>query len=286
MYRLIPAVVGLFFLAACADSTDDLDALEISGGSGQPSISNLDGFTVDETQSKIIRMGDGGVIERGNVVRVHIVAYSGSDGAQLTNTYEEFGDPQKLVISEAGLPPDILGEIQGKTIGSRIVIAAVVPGMEDAGETETIVYVIDLISRQECDATADDLPRLVMDDSPNFERTDDTPDEVDDVLCHVVEEGDGNKIEAGDSITVNYAGQIYPDGQTFDSSWDRGEAITFDVGVGRLIGCWDEGLVGRSVGSTVILACPPQDAYGDNGSGEIIQPGDTLVFAVEILDAS
>ena len=99
----------------------------------------------------------------------------------------------------------------------------------------------------------------------------------------VLSRGDGDLVEAGQDIEVNYLGQSWG-GRVFDNSYDRGESISFPIGVGAVIAGWDEGLVGQQVGSRVLLSIPSHLGYGDRGVPQAgIRGGDTLVFVVDIL---
>ncbi|MDG4795771.1 FKBP-type peptidyl-prolyl cis-trans isomerase [Micromonospora sp. WMMD1082] len=95
-------------------------------------------------------------------------------------------------------------------------------------------------------------------------------------------EGTGPKVEAGQSITTNYVGVFFENGEEFDSSWVRGQPATFPIGVGQVIEGWDKGLVGVTVGSRVQLDIPAEQAYGDGEGG---RPGGPLRFVVDILAA-
>lgn len=81
-------------------------------------------------------------------------------------------------------------------------------------------------------------------------------------------EGDGEVVEKFDTVKVHYHGTLL-DGETFDSSYERGEPLKFQVGKKRVIRCWDEGLVGLRVGDKADLVCPPHYAYGDRAMGKI-----------------
>src|SRR5699024_3383235 len=96
-------------------------------------------------------------------------------------------------------------------------------------------------------------------------------------------EGAGEPVEEGDYAIVNYTGWLW-DGTQFDSSWERGEPLPFEVGAGQLIEGWDTGIVGHTVGSQVLFVIPPELGYGDQDNGTI-PPGSTLVFVVDILYA-
>ncbi|ROS78637.1 FKBP-type peptidyl-prolyl cis-trans isomerase [Cellulomonas sp. PhB143] len=100
----------------------------------------------------------------------------------------------------------------------------------------------------------------------------------------VLEQGDGRVVAKGDTIVVHYYGQVW-DGGMFDNSYDRGATIDFPIGVGAVIGGWDQGLVGQSTGSRVLLSIPPEHGYGTRGVPQAgIGGGDTLVFVIDLVD--
>ena len=104
-----------------------------------------------------------------------------------------------------------------------------------------------------------------------------------DLLVEVLHQGDGQVVEAGDNIVAHYLGQTW-DGDVFDSSYDRGQPLDFQVGVGMVIRGWDDGLVGQRVGSRLLLSIPAELGYGDRGVPQAgIKGGATLVFVTEIL---
>ncbi|GII99228.1 peptidylprolyl isomerase [Sediminihabitans luteus] len=99
----------------------------------------------------------------------------------------------------------------------------------------------------------------------------------------VLEEGTGRTVAKGDTIVVNYYGQVW-EGGMFDNSYDRGATIDFPIGVGAVIGGWDKGLVGQNTGSRVLLSIPPEHGYGMRGVPQAgIGGGDTLVFVVDVV---
>ncbi len=96
----------------------------------------------------------------------------------------------------------------------------------------------------------------------------------------VIKAGEGAKPVPTDKVNVHYHGTLI-NGKVFDSSVQRGEPITF--GVQEVIKGWTEGLQLMSVGSKFKFFIPSELAYGDNGAGPDIGPGETLVFEVELL---
>ncbi len=100
----------------------------------------------------------------------------------------------------------------------------------------------------------------------------------------VLTEGTGRVVKKGDLLIAHYAGMNWRDKAVFDESFSRGAPSNFPIGVGQVVPGWDEGLVGKKVGSRVLLVLPPDKGYGAAGQPAAgIQGTDTLVFSVDIL---
>lgn len=96
----------------------------------------------------------------------------------------------------------------------------------------------------------------------------------------VLTAGNGASPGSNDTVTVNYRGTLI-DGKEFDNSSRRGQPAKFQAN--RVIRGWTEALQLMKVGSKWELYLPSTLAYGDFGSGPMIEPGSTLVFEVELL---
>ena len=105
------------------------------------------------------------------------------------------------------------------------------------------------------------------------------------LIAKTVIEGTGPKVRKGQSLVVQYTGKIWGSDKEFDSSWTKGQPVMFQIGTGKVIKGWDQGLVGVPVGSRVLLAIPPALGYGEKGQGDVIKGTDTLVFVVDVLEA-
>ena len=92
--------------------------------------------------------------------------------------------------------------------------------------------------------------------------------------------GEGEEVEAGDTITVHYTGWL-DDGTVFDSSVERGQPATFPLT--GLIPGWQEGIPGMKVNGIRRLIIPPELAYGEAGSPPTIPPNAELTFEIEVL---
>jgi FKBP-type peptidyl-prolyl cis-trans isomerase FkpA len=101
--------------------------------------------------------------------------------------------------------------------------------------------------------------------------------------------GEGKVAEKGKAVSVHYTGWLYdpaaPEqkGRKFDSSLDRGLPFGFILGAGRVIKGWEQGVEGMKEGGKRTLVVPASLGYGEKGAGDVIPPGATLLFDVELL---
>ena len=92
--------------------------------------------------------------------------------------------------------------------------------------------------------------------------------------------GEGDEAKPGATVEVHYVGVEYDTGDEFDSSWNRGESISFPLR--GLIQGWQDGIPGMRVGGRRQLTIPPEQAYGPAGSGHRLS-GKTLIFVIDLL---
>ena len=120
---------------------------------------------------------------------------------------------------------------------------------------------------------------------PTITHRDGEPDKT--LVTEVLKEGDGPEVKKGELLTANYIGQIWRDGKVFDNSYDRGAPSSFPIGVGGVITGWDEGLVGKKIGSRVLLSIPSDKGYKSQGNEQAgIKGDDTLIFVVDLVGAA
>jgi peptidylprolyl isomerase len=101
-------------------------------------------------------------------------------------------------------------------------------------------------------------------------------------------QGSGAKLARGDTLIANYVGETWAPRagkpNVFDSSFKRGSPAAFVIGTGAVIPGWDKTLVGKTLGSRVLLTVPPSDGYGSKGQPSAgISGTDTLVFVIDLV---
>ena len=108
------------------------------------------------------------------------------------------------------------------------------------------------------------------------------PLKIDKTQSTVLKKGSGAEVKADSTVTFDYVGVNARDGKVFDSSYKRGQAITFPLQ--QVVPGFSKGLAGHHVGDQVLIMMPGSDGY-DSGGGRPdagIQKGDSLIFVVEI----
>jgi len=298
-------------LAACGDDSDPagnsseggstLESLSIEGEPGTNPEVTWDGeLQATDVESKVLTEGEGDEIESGDQVFVHIWIGNGTTEEMAYSTYDG-QEPQLLTVDDQSLSPLFLEGVEGHTIGSRVALAASAEtafGPEgntalNIGNKDTILTVIDLISGIEDGADGKELkapawaPGLQGDgDAPSGLDFAGTPKPTEKLQQAVLVQGDGAVVAQGQTIAVNYLGQVYKGAKPFDESF-TGNPASFQIGTGAVIKGWDQALVGKTVGSRVIMAVPPKLGYGEQGNkGAGIKGTDTLYFVVDILGAA
>ena len=102
--------------------------------------------------------------------------------------------------------------------------------------------------------------------------------------------GKGKEASVGSNVLVHYTGWLHKPlapkqrGKKFDSSLDRGDPLEFQLGAGRVIKGWEQGVQGMKVGGKRTLIIPSALAYGSRGAGGMIPPDADLIFDVELVN--
>lgn len=302
------AVVLLTLTAACgSDDGDEAEAggsqlagVDVSGDPGSEPTVEIDApLNLEESQTEVVIEGDGDELVAEDQIQLQFALYNGTTGDLVQSSYEV--GPQTAALNTEGGLQYLLDALIGRTVGSRVAVGVApadgfgdeLQGATDApfGPDDTLVYVVDVLDIVSNVAEGDEvtdvpegLPTVQTGEGDVVTGVEvpggEPPAEL---VVQPLIEGDGDPVTAEDTLTVQYWGVLWDGGGTFDASWERGEPATFPLS--GVIPCWTEGLAGQSVGSRVLLVCPSDVAYGEEGQPPTIPGGATLVFVVDILAA-
>jgi peptidylprolyl isomerase len=279
-----------------------LDAVAVSTDTAsKPTVKFDEPFAIKKTADSTVAAGTGEALAAGQTITFDYVLVDGRTGKQIQTSYG--ATPASLVLDAAKTNKQLVTSLTGKTVGSRVLVAiAPKDGLakrlksKKVKKDDTLLFVIDVesvrtpLARATGDAVApvDGQPTVTL-DAATGKPTITIPSGVAAPTSLVVQpliKGTGPVVTAGQTISVHYTGVVYDGGKQFDSSWDRGTPADFVIGKGQVIAGWDEGLVGQTVGSQVLLVVPPDKGYGAQGNSQAgIKGTDALVFVVDILDA-
>ncbi|XP_069484223.1 peptidyl-prolyl cis-trans isomerase FKBP4 [Ambystoma mexicanum] len=118
----------------------------------------------------------------------------------------------------------------------------------------------------------------------SVEGADITPKQDGGILKQIKKEGSGEESPMiGDKVSVHYTGWLL-DGTQFDSSRNRADKFSFDIGKGQVIKAWDIAVATMKIGEICQIICKPEYAYGASGSPPKIPPNAVLVFEVELFE--
>ncbi len=306
-------VLSLLGLAACGSGSSDseeggrpLSSVTIEGKQGEEPKVTFDGrLDGSQEETEVLVEGDGETVADGDTVKANWWVGNGFTEEEAQSTYSKDGATQSVELS-----PDVLPFLRetmvGHKVGDRVVLLT---SAEKAfgeggrpeigvGNKDSVLAVVDILGRSETVPPLDGpqgeekkpaawAPTLIEKDGvvTGLDFTD-AHKPTGKLIATTLVKGDGAKVKSGQTLTVNYLGQVYDADQPFDESYSK-EPAEFPIGVGQVIAGWDERLVGRTVGSRVILEIPPAKGYGKEGNEQAgIKGTDTLFFVVDILAAS
>jgi len=275
--------------------------MTVSGGVGNNPTLKFTGKVDNgsQTTTKVLVQGHGPVVNKGDSVILHTIIADGATEKTVANSYTN--NQPEVVAMSSQVQPLFLDAITGKKVGSRVLVAApadtVFQGQGNPslgiGDKDTVLIVFDLVGKplsgpngasHKSPAWA---PKVVS--SKGVVTTLDfakTPKPDGKLRSAALIKGTGPVVKKGQTITVNYLGQVYKAKAPFDESYSK-SPVTFGIGTGQVISGWDKTIVGQKVGSRLIMAIPPDDGYGKDGRPEAgIKGTDTMYFVVDLLAAN
>ncbi|UOE45090.1 FKBP-type peptidyl-prolyl cis-trans isomerase [Agromyces larvae] len=272
------------------------DAVSVRGDFGEvPTVSFPTPLAPERTQCTEVIEGEGDLLAEGQTVMLAASLFDGTTGDEIQTVGFAPDEPVMLTL---GSPTTLPGFTTGLTCareGSRVVV--VVPPADAANPTtgaapETSVVAVFDVQRA-FPARADGAPALTRDGFPAVVLAPDgrpgitvpKSDPPAKTEVEVLLQGDGDVVESGDTVVVQYTGVLWDTGKVFDSTWEKGAVGRFTVAdddTSQVVPGFATGLIGQKVGSQVGIIIPPADGYGDQGSGQV-PGGATIFFVVDIL---
>ncbi len=316
---LAAACLPLLLVSACAKSNTGSTPTGSSSGSSTSTGAPWSGdfptvtgdfntaFTVtlpstappSDLQVKVLQKGTGPTVTKGDLIVANYVGKIWGSGKEFDASFNH-GGPVGFAIGVGQVVPGWDQGLVGQTVGSRV--ALILPpsagygsqGQPQAGiqGTDTLAFVVDILGAYHPTASAsgkatppgdDGVPGVTVNPGrPTIKIPPGAPPNK--LIVYPVITGSGPKVQAGDTVVMQYVASLWRTGKPFDASWDHNVPITLNLGSLSIKGF--QGLVGQTVGSRVVLVIPPSQGFGPQGQSQAgVKGTDTMVFAVDILAA-
>jgi FKBP-type peptidyl-prolyl cis-trans isomerase len=300
---LAPLLLAMLALAGCgssspSSSTTTQKVIVTGAFNTPPKVKIPDQKADDRLDVQTVIHGQGPALTSTEALLGNYTVYiwSGTTHKLATSSYSRVP-----ALFAGRLLPGLQAALKDQKVGSRVL--AVIPpkdgygiqGNPQAGVkgTDTLVFVIDLIKAYPANAAATGkavsagghgLPKVASGSPPHITVPGSKPPKTLETTTLI--QGSGPAVTKGQYVIVQYSGVNWRTGRIFDSSWSRGAPFGFVIGATppQVIPGWDAGLLGKKVGSRILLSIPPAEGYGKQGSSQAgIKGTDTLVFVVDIL---
>ncbi|WP_369963331.1 FKBP-type peptidyl-prolyl cis-trans isomerase [Leifsonia sp. EB34] len=297
-----PSASSTAAAATCQNvkSGSSSDSIKVSGAFLKtPEVTVPAPLKTSDLERTVVIKGKGKEAKAGSSIDIALAAYNGTTGKSLTAPAGFDGQAtQSITVDDKTFVPGLVRAVECLPVGSRVVLTAPAKtafGNADISQLkltskDTVVFVADIADIAPTRANGTPVAPTpgfptVKDDAKTGEPSITIPkaDPPTETKIAVLKQGDGETVQSGDTVTVQYKGVLWRNGQMFDSSWSRNQVATFQT-TGVVKG-FQKALEGQKVGSQVIAIVPPADGYGAQGSGAI-KATDTMVFVIDILKTS
>lgn len=280
-----------------AKVADNLDDIHVEGKPGEkPAVSVPTPWAIKDTQAKVLDPAPEGAqkVASGDTVIVHYAGVDGRTGETFDESYTKGAGPATFPLS--GVVQGFKKGLEGQSVGSRVLIAMTgADGYDSQGGSpqagiqvgDTLIFVVDIVGVQLREPAGDAQPQdaaLPQVSEGTGKPTLTIPQGYAapaETVAKTIIAGKGEKVAEGDVVTVNYQVTSLKSGKVLEETY--GEAPQQGA-LSGLIPCWSQGLVDKTVGSRVLLVCPPATAYPEGNATPKIESGDTLIYVVDLLN--
>ena len=298
-------------------TADRLDAVTISGDVGAATLEFDERMSAGAVEVETLVEGEGEPLAEEDAVFVNYVI---GNGYTRTAAIDSFGEDAPAIQIVVGADPvaepasldDVVKNLladhvtAGVTRGSRIVLTGDTPAMfgalaqspalatEGIGNDDGLVLVADVLD-VEALAGPDGTPTKQPAWAPDLVFNGNGPTGFDfegiakpaskaELLSSALKKGDGDTVEPGDLLVLDYLGAVHGSAEPFDESYSP-DKEPIQAPVGSFVEGFNEALEGQTVGSRVLMRIPPAKGYGKEGQPPTIPADSTLYFVVDILAA-
>lgn len=274
--------------------SDSLKSITVTGERlSEPKVTFKAPFAIDKTRVQVLKAGTGAKAAANSYVTVHYYGVDGRTGKVFDQSYS------RKAISTFPLDQVITGfklGLTGQSEGSRVLIAMPgTDGYDAAGGSQngtiavgdTLVFVVDLIAVSVDQPSGKVVPAPAGGPSVTGGAADKPVVTIPSTPAPAVMkastliEGTGVTVAKGDEIRVRYVGYSWKTGKLIDDQF----ATASDGKLSSTIPGWQSGLVGKKVGSRVLLVLPPESGYPQGSNNPPVEAGDTVVYVVDLLFA-
>jgi FKBP-type peptidyl-prolyl cis-trans isomerase len=252
-----------------------------------------------------LQEGTGAVVKNQDLVIAHYTAKVWQGGRDLGSSYAKGGAPQVIPAGQKTIIPAFAQSVVGQKVGGRVLVVAPpgagfgTRGNQQLGvkATDTIVLVLDIdkiipkTAQGKQASIPSDLPQIKADKPAPAMISVPKRNPPKQLVDRVLIGGKGPVVKKGQTVYMQYSGAAWkinegkPKATLFDTSYRTGAPFSTAIGEHQVIEGWDQGLVGKKVGSRVLLVIPPGLAYKNKAQGQTLPANSTLVFVVDILAA-
>lgn len=290
-------------LSACGGSSEGSKLSDVNytmnGATAAPSVAFETPFAANGTEVYKIEDGSGETISDGDNLLVDATAFNGSDASQLGSTLTD----SPILISVDQNLKDAVPELYNMLVGSKVGVnfsyttnvdpnststAESTPTVSPGTPTNVEVYTVlnKIMNKAEGESSELDTPGVqsfeqAEDGTATLTLSEDRGDAPTELATQDLITGTGDTVTESDTLYVNYVGVTWADGTSFDGNYG---ATPVALSLNNVIEGWKQGLVGKTVGSRVLMVIPSELAYGEDAASSGAPEG-ALVFVVDILGA-
>ena len=273
----------------------NFDAVTVKGAYGTPpTVTVKSPWAIDQTRAEVLQPNPkGAVVQPGSTVEVNYYGVNGRTG----KLFDESFGKRSIAFPLDQVVPGFSKGLQGQHQGSRVLIAMPGPdgydasgGRPDSGINvgDTLLFVVDIVEVPlSAPAGTPVTPKAGL---PTVVETDGKPvvtvpqtDPPKDLVVQPLIQGKGKAVTAADSVTINYTWVDWSSGQVLEQTYGAKPAT---AALSSLVPGLQKALVGQKVGSRVLVVVPPDQGYPQGNATPKVDPGETLVFVVDVLFTS